>query len=182
MGTTPKYQIPYVDAGSTVATFPTSDRAQAEAVEALVEKCQPYCFAYANAVQSMTTSAETAMVFNAAEQNVAGMWSAGAATDIAIPEPGLYDFILGYSFAPHATGSRIVVFRVDVTTVRSWNIGGAGTAANLSGTINFRRHITGSTSKIQLRQFQSSGAALNTQSASYPFIQVQRLSAPPVFV
>ena len=127
----------------------------------------------ANAVQSMASSTEVTITYNTANSNPDSMWSSGG--DITIPAggTGLYMINLGYSFAANATGSRIVLIKVNGTTARAWAIAGAGVNANLTGMLPYWRRLSAG-DVVTMAQYQSSGGSLNTYIQSYPSIQMYR--------
>jgi len=137
---------------------------------AAVRGTRPFVDVQATAVQSMTNGAETEMTYSAALENVGGMWNSGAPGRITATVPGVYQVSYTSSFGPAAnTGSRIIVARKNGNTLRSFapNLLAGATSEVYSFPV---RLAAGD--YISVNQYQSSGAAANTHTQSYP-----RLSA-----
>lgn len=138
---------------------------------------KPFCAATANAAQSMVSGSEVPIVYQTSVVSQAGMFTNGGSV-ITIPEDGLYELIFGYSWAPNATGSRILVPKVNgVSAHTGWNVGGAGLAASISGTMTLIRSLAAGNT-VSMSQYQSSGATLPTFSQAYPSLTVSRLGPP----
>lgn len=176
MGTTPVYAIPYVEPSDALANFPVADKAQADAVEAALVGQTPgqWCDLVANAVQAMASSTETLINLNTGIQQPAGQWASGS--NVKILAAGLYQVVLTYSFASNATGSRIVLLKANGVSARGWNVGGAATVANITGTITMLRRFSVNDT-VAMAQYQSSGSSLNTFNQAYPGIALSRLGA-----
>lgn len=126
--------------------------------------------------QAMASGTEVTMVYDAASStDPLGMWD-GAGT-VTVQRAGLYEITANYSFAATAAaGSRITLIRLGGTTVKQWYetyVANQAVFATHTIVVNLAAGTT-----IQSRQYQSSGASLNTygaQVATNPSLYVTRL-------
>ena len=126
----------------------------------------------ANAVQSLANATEVTITYNTAISNPDGMWSSGGNITIPTGGGGLYAINLGFSYAGNATGARIVLIKVNGTTVRSWTVT-TGSAAAFTGMLPYWRRLSAA-DVVTMALYQSSGGSLNTFNQSYPSIQMYR--------
>ena len=132
-----------------------------------------YCILAANAAQSMATSAETIITFAAATStDPLGLWNGSDV--VTVRRDGVYEIVVGYSFAgvAGATGSRIALFRINGLSTGSWAL--PVVVSPLTGSVTDIRTLNANDT-IQMRQYQSQGASLNTYNQAYPSLKVVRL-------
>lgn len=134
-----------------------------------------------NVVQTMASGTEVSMVFAAAQStDPLGMWDGSSI--VTAQRDGLYEITMNFSFASTAAaaGSRITLLRIGGTTVKQWY------ETFVAGQPVFATHVVtayltaGQT--VQMRQYQSSGANLDTygaQVATGPSMYVVRLGDSP---
>lgn len=125
-------------------------------------------------VQSLTQAAETPIVFTSGDVSAAVLSGGVTATTagLVVPAPGLYTVTPIASFAAAgATGSRIIVFKVNGATRASFGLplhaGPSGYPVSTPLQLD-----TGDVVSYTL--YQSSGAAINTHNQSYPGIKLVR--------
>lgn len=137
-----------------------------------------YAVLRANAVQTMTTSTEVSITYAAAaSSDPKGMWD--GSTLITVQKDGVYRVTCWYSFAYNATGNRIALIRINGTTTRQWycpaQVGTNPTVGTVTQDLVLKAGDT-----VQFRQYQSSGANLDTfaTSTSYaPGLAVARIGS-----
>jgi hypothetical protein len=130
---------------------------------------KPFVDVRATAVQSMVTGSEVAMTYSTADENTGGMWSAAAPDRVTCTRAGVYLVSVVSSFASASGGSRIVVVYRNTTSVRSFAPNVVGVANSEMYAFPVRLAVG---DYLRVTQYQSSGAAINTHTQSYP-----RLSA-----
>ena len=131
-----------------------------------------YVILRAGAIQSMANSTENSIIYAAANsEDPFGLWD--GSTLVTIKTAGLYDITYSYGYAANGTGNRITLIKVNGSTTRQWYH--TFTAAfPVMGTVSFEAKLNAGDT-IQVRQYQSSGASLDTTGTPLAY-------APSLFV
>ena len=110
--------------------------------------------------QSIPNAATTAISWQTANRDTAGMWSAGAPTKLVIPNDGFWLFGASTSFAGNATGYRSAELWVSGALSSADRRDATGSSATSEISVTEVDYLaTGA--YVELRVYQNSGAALD---------------------
>jgi len=143
MGTTPTYQIPYVEPSDTLAAFPAADKAQAERIEAIIgapPSAPPFGAMSRTTTLSVAASTEVKMTWNQTDFAPRGIAQANG--DWTIQSAGIYLIKAGVMWGPDTGGMRQLRLKKNGTTTMEVDQTPSSAASSVSQLISFVHKCT----------------------------------------